>query len=74
MEMLIEPLTIWSALTMLLVLSVPAWIFSRALMKAGLSGWWALLGLIPLANIVGLWVFAFADWPNFPAGENRPHP
>lgn len=74
MEMLIESLTIWSGLTMLLVLAVPAWIFSRALTKAGLSGWWALLGLIPLANIIGLWVFAFADWPNFQPTENRPHP
>ena len=74
MEMLIESLTIWSGLTMLLVLAVPAWIFSRALMKAGLSGWWALVGLIPLANIIGLWVFAFTEWPNFPVVDNKPLP
>jgi len=32
--------------------------------KAGYSGWWVLLWLVPIANIVMLWVFAFADWPN----------
>jgi uncharacterized membrane protein YhaH (DUF805 family) len=74
MDSLLQTLSIWSWLIILLVLTVPAWIFSRALVKSGLSGWWALLGLIPLANIVGLWVFAFAEWPNFPAGENKLQP
>ena len=32
--------------------------------KAGYSGWWCLLGLVPLLNIIMIWVFAFATWPN----------
>ena len=31
--------------------------------KAGYSGWWCLLMLIPGVNVVAYWVFAFAKWP-----------
>jgi hypothetical protein len=31
--------------------------------KAGYSGWWVLGGLVPLANVVLFFAFAFADWP-----------
>jgi uncharacterized membrane protein YhaH (DUF805 family) len=34
------------------------------LRKAGYSGWWCLLGFVPLVNIIMLWVFALASWPN----------
>ena len=33
------------------------------LKKAGFSGWLALLGLVPFANIIGLWAFALVRWP-----------
>ena len=35
----------------------------KILNKAGYSGWWSLLVVVPLVNIVMFWVFAFADWP-----------
>ena len=53
-------------LAIVLVLILPAWLFSRVIAKAGFSPWWALLGAIPVANLVALWVFAFANWPRFP--------
>ena len=31
--------------------------------KAGYSGWWALMMIIPLVNVIMVWVFAFAKWP-----------
>lgn len=31
--------------------------------KAGYSGWWVLGGLVPVAGVVLLFAFAFADWP-----------
>ncbi len=37
---------------------------SRVTKKAGYSGWWSLIMLVPLANVVAMWVFAFSDWPN----------
>jgi len=39
------------------------WMTVRILHKAGYSGWWSLLMLIPIVNIVMIWVFAFSDWP-----------
>ena len=39
---------------------VPAW---RIAKKAGYSGALSLLLLIPLVNIVVIWIFAFAKWP-----------
>ena len=39
---------------------IPFWqIFS----KAGYSGWLSLLMLLPLVNVIALYVLAFSDWP-----------
>jgi len=45
----------------LAVFLVPAVMILR---KAGYSGWWCLLGFVPIVNIVMFWVFAFAEWPS----------
>lgn len=52
------------ASTVVFVMLLPAWFFVRIVTKAGFSGWWALLGVVPLINILALWWFAFAAWPN----------
>ena len=39
---------------------------SRILSRAGFKGIWAIFCLVPVANIVLLWVFAFSRWPNLP--------
>lgn len=39
------------------------WPLFRILRRTGHSGWWSLLALVPFANLVGLWVFAYARWP-----------
>lgn len=44
----------------LLLVLVPAW---RILRKAGFSGGWSLLILIPLVNLLALYAFAFTEWP-----------
>ena len=48
----------------LIVLFVALFPVIKILQKAGYSGWWVLIWFVPVANIVFLWVFAFADWPN----------
>jgi hypothetical protein len=35
----------------------------RIATKAGFSGVWSLLMLVPLLNVAMIWVFAFAKWP-----------
>ncbi len=31
--------------------------------KAGFDGWWGLILLVPVVNIIMIWVFAFSPWP-----------
>jgi uncharacterized membrane protein YhaH (DUF805 family) len=43
-----------------LLLIIPFWqVFS----KAGYSGWWSLLMVVPLVNLIALYVLAFSNWP-----------
>ncbi|HSM41453.1 MAG TPA: hypothetical protein VK862_11940 [Afifellaceae bacterium] len=49
----------------ILVFIVPTW---KIVSRAGFSGAWSLLALIPLVNVIMLWVFAFARWPNVNEG------
>jgi hypothetical protein len=48
-------LLFWFALVI-----VPLW---RIVRKAGYPGGLSLLALIPLVNLVCLWMFAFTQWP-----------
>ena len=56
------PCVIGGLIAALLVV-VPLW---RICARAGFSSWWALLGMVPVVNIVMLWVFAYAKWPAVP--------
>lgn len=43
-----------------LLLIIPFWqLFSRA----GYSGWWSLLMIVPVVNLIALYVLAFSNWP-----------
>ena len=37
--------------------------YIRIIQKAGYSGWWVLVGLVPILNVVMFLVFAFSRWP-----------
>jgi len=41
-------------------------VLTPAVRKAGFSGWWVMLALLPPIGIVLLWIFAFAKWPAYP--------
>jgi len=45
----------------LLVVSVTALV--RIAQRAGFSGWWVLILLVPVANLLAFWYFAFGEWP-----------
>lgn len=56
----------------LLVLSVLLlWPAIRILHRAGYSGWWVLLGFVPLVNLICCYIFAFARWPGLEEGAPR---
>lgn len=40
------------------------WLGYKILSKAGLDGWWTLALLVPVVNIIMIWIFAFCHWPN----------
>ena len=42
------------------LLVIPFWqLFS----KAGYPGWWSFLMIVPLVNVIALYVLAFSNWP-----------
>jgi hypothetical protein len=54
----------------LLVLLLPLIVYAvvivgwwRIVSKAGYPGAWALIGLVPVVNLVFFFIFAFSDWP-----------
>ncbi len=58
-----DSFSIWHWLILVVWLAifiVPLW---RIVSRAGFPGALALLAIIPLLNIVLLWVFAFVKWP-----------
>ena len=40
------------------------WLGYRILQKAGFDGRWTWVLLLPVVNIIMIWVFAFSHWPN----------
>ncbi len=37
--------------------------YIKVIMKAGYSGWWIFILLVPIVNVVMLLVFAYKEWP-----------
>lgn len=59
---------------LVLVLAFSTWMSVRVLRKAGLSGFWAITQLIPIVNLIMIWVFAFSRWPAVDDGPRLPGP
>ncbi len=47
-------------LLLLVLLGVPLW---RIVKRTGLPPALSLLGFVPVANVIFIWVFAFMEWP-----------
>jgi hypothetical protein len=41
------------------------WLARRILEKAGFNPLWAFVLVIPVVNVIMIWVFAFTKWPAF---------
>ncbi len=60
----------FAVLAVLLALVViPFW---KLWQRTGHSGAWGLLALVPLANLIALWVLAFKRWPALGEEDRRP--
>jgi hypothetical protein len=51
---------------------VVIWPASRICKRVGFSPWLGLLAIIPLANVVLLWVVAMSRWPSVQPDPNGP--
>ena len=68
-------MSIVPAFTAMMMLVLSVWCFARILGKAGRSPWWSLLMVLPVVNLVLIWVFAFIRWPTIEDyGEPMPTP
>ena len=54
---------LWQILIFLIMIAVFMIPYVKIIKKAGYSGWWVLVMLVPIVNFVMLWVFAFVRWP-----------
>lgn len=54
----------------LLIVLPPYWVIFK---KAGFSPWISLLMLVPLVNIIALYVVAFSQWKVVPVSITLPH-
>ena len=58
--------TAWGVAALVVVIAiyvVTLIAYIRILQKAGYSGWWVLIGLVPVVNFVMFLIFAFITWP-----------
>lgn len=59
-------LAIWHWIVVLVYLASVVLFFVsaiRILQRTGYSGFWSLVSLIPVVNIIMLWRFSKAEWP-----------
>ena len=57
---------------LILIFAVPIlWLGAKILEKAGIRKEWVFCLLIPIVNIIMIWVFAFAKWPNLKPGVKQ---
>jgi hypothetical protein len=63
MEIVMGGLSIYHILILLIVVAVYLAPIAKILGRAGWNRWLVILWIIPLVNIVMLWVFAYGEWP-----------
>lgn len=42
------------------VVVFPTW---KILQRLGFTGWWSLLSIVPVVNLIMLWIVALTPWP-----------
>ena len=54
-------------LLVMIVAGIPIWITARVASKAGFSRWWSLTTVVPVVNVIVLYLFAYSLWPRIDA-------
>ena len=61
-----SPIDLVPLATFLGIIGLSIWCWARIASKAGYSGAWGLVAVVPILNVAALCVFAFARWPALP--------
>jgi hypothetical protein len=69
--MMMIPIILIVSIVGLAIIVIPFWFICK---KAGFSPWLTLLNIIPLGNLVLIYVLAFGEWKVAPAGPIMPYP
>lgn len=63
-------ISIWHWAILFILYIVPFLSSIKILRKSGRSRWYAIVMLIPIANIIGMYVFALSRWPSLQPKQN----
>jgi hypothetical protein len=69
--MMMIPIILVFSLIALAIILIPFWFICK---KAGMSPWLTLLNIIPLGNLVLIYMLAFAEWKVVPVAQLAPYP
>lgn len=53
----------WHWIAFVLFVTLLLYPIGRILARIGFSPLWSIIALVPLANLVGLWIVALQEWP-----------
>lgn len=62
-EMFMGYWSVWHWILFVVFVALVLYPIGRILSRVGFSPFWSVIALIPLANLVGLWIVALVDWP-----------
>lgn len=69
--LVLVPIFMIVGIIVLAIILVPYWFICK---KAGFSPWLTLLNIIPLGNLVLVYVLAFSEWKVVPVAQLTPYP
>jgi hypothetical protein len=68
-------LSLWHGVIVIIELGMVVLYFVSAikiLNRTGHSGWWSLISIVPIVNVIMLWKFANARWPALENSSESP--
>jgi|HigsolmetaAR203D_1030402.scaffolds.fasta_scaffold00021_84 hypothetical protein len=58
-----ESFSIWYWLAMLAMWFIFLWPLGRVVRRTGHAAPWAILAVVPVVNVILLWIWAYKRWP-----------
>ena len=62
-DMMVGYWSLWHWIVFILFVALLLYPIGRILDRLGFSPFWCVLALIPVVNLIGLWLLAVSPWP-----------